>query len=51
MYDGSYRLGVLQNTVFINKLAVGYKTAVTTLLLFSLLGVMGQAGKSINGVN
>ena len=49
--DGSYKLGVLQNTVFINTLAVGYKTAVTALLFFSLLGVMGQAGKSINGVN
>jgi hypothetical protein len=51
VYDGFFKLDVLKNTVFINKLAVCYKTAVTTLLLFCLLGVMGQAGKSKSGVN
>jgi len=51
VYDGSYKLGVLQNTVFISTLPVRYKTAVTALLFFSLLGVMGQAGKRISGIN
>jgi len=49
--DGSYKLGVLHNIVFSIYLMYVTKTAVTTLLFLSLLGVVGQVRKSISVIN